>query len=66
MVEGFVPCQGTVSFAYSRDLSPKGVLGLSHANIVAVLLRFIFGLLYLLSDLLDENYGLLDLFQFLF
>ena len=66
LVEGFVPCQGVVSFAYSRDLGPKGVLGLGHTNIIAVLLHFIFGLLCLLSSLLDENSGLFDLFQFLF
>ena len=45
MVESFFPGLGTVGTAHSGDLCPKSVLGLSYADVVAVLLSLILLLL---------------------
>ena len=65
LVDSFIPYLGTVSPTYPWDLSPKGFLGLSHSNIITLLLCllpsffcFLLGFLYLIL-------GLLDLLQFL-
>ena len=41
MVESFFPGLGTVGTTHGRDLCPKGVLGLSYADVVAMLLSLI-------------------------
>ena len=58
MIEGFFPSLGAVGMTDSWDLSPKSVLGLSYANVVAVLLS-------LVPFLLDLGLVLLSLRQLL-
>ena len=41
MVESFFLGLGTVGMAHDRDLCPKGVLGLSYADVVAILLSLV-------------------------
>ena len=41
-IEGFFPSLSAIGTAYGRDLCPKGILGLSHVDVVPMLLGFFF------------------------
>ena len=56
-IEGFFPGLSTVGSAYGRDLCPEGILGLSHADVIAMLLGLIFFFLNLDFCLLHLSFG---------
>ena len=54
-VEGFFSGLSAVGLAYGGDLCPEGILGLSHADVIAILLGLIFFFLSLGFCLLCLN-----------
>ena len=72
-VESFFPSLSIVGSAYGRDLCPEGILGLSYANVIAMLFSLIpclldlyFCLFYLgfcFLSLIFESLGFFQLFS---
>ena len=60
-VEGFFPGLSAIGSAYGKDLYPGGILGLSHADVIAMLFDLIFFFLNLSFCLLRLNFGFLRL-----
>ena len=64
LVEGFIPYLEAVSPTHLRDFGPKGILDLSHTDVILVLFRLLPCLFSLLLGLLSLSLGLFDLLQF--
>ena len=65
LVEGFIPHLGTIKSTYPWDVSPKGVLGLGHPNIIFMLLCLLPNFLCFLFGLFSVILSLLNLIQLL-
>ena len=62
LIESFFPGLSAVSTAHSGDLCSKSILGLSYADVVAVLLSLILLLLSFSFVLLNLYFGFFSLF----